>query len=86
MDHALNSSVEINLYKPVIFDQLVENNDIFKQWVIKDSLITGAGEEHITWFYYSLDGILVIEVIRELNKFVEKLDIEAFLITWKWEN
>ena len=48
MDHALNASVEINLYKPVTFDQLVENNDIFKQLVVKDSLITAAGEEHIT--------------------------------------
>ena len=48
MDHALNASVEINLYKPVTFDQLVEHNDIFKQLVVKDSLITAAGEEHIT--------------------------------------
>jgi calcineurin-like phosphoesterase family protein len=48
MDHALNASVEINSYKPVTFDQLVENNDIFKQLVVKDSLITAAGEEHIT--------------------------------------
>jgi calcineurin-like phosphoesterase family protein len=31
MDHALNASVEINHYQPVTFDQLVENNDLFKK-------------------------------------------------------
>ena len=48
MDHALNASVEINHYQPVTFDQLVENNDLFKKSVVKDSLITAADGEMMT--------------------------------------
>ncbi|MDW7655765.1 MAG: metallophosphoesterase [Bacillota bacterium] len=33
MDHALNASVEINHYQPGTFDQLVENNELFKRQV-----------------------------------------------------
>ena len=48
MQHALNASVEINQYRPVTFDQLVENNDLFKESGIKDSLIPAADGEIIT--------------------------------------
>jgi len=48
MDHALNASVEINHYQPVTYDQLVENNDLFKKSVVKDFLITADDGNIIT--------------------------------------
>lgn len=48
MGHVLNASVEINHYQLVTFDQLIENNDLFKKSIAKDSLITAADDEFIT--------------------------------------
>jgi len=44
MDHALNASVEINRFKPVAFDELLENNiAVKKSWSATDASSGIAG-------------------------------------------